>query len=509
MCVDFRALNKVTARDNFPIPLIEDCISYLGGKKYFTTLDLNDGFFHVAVAPDSMKYTSFVVPHGQFEYLRMPFGLKNAPSVFQGFVTEIFQDLISAEKIKVYIDDIVIGTATMEEHIELVATVLRRLTEKGLELRMNKSRFGYERINYLGYVVTPDGIRPTDEHIQAIKNLPLPKNAKELQRALGLFSYFRMFIRSFSEIAKALRMQLVKDATFAMDEKCIIAFDTLRQKLIEGPVLGIFSPHKETELHCDASTVGFGAVLMQRQPDKKFHPVSYFSQAATPAESRYHSFELKTLAIVYALARYHTHLKEIPFTIVTDCNSLKLTLERKNMNMRIARWAMELQVYDYKLQHRPGTSMRHVDALSRCHQSKKDLHLDTACRIVAAVDDDETSFNIQATQGRDQEIVALRDRLETSEVPGFALINGIVFKEKDTEQPKLYVPPEMETNVIRLVHEKIAHLGIDKTLEKIKLHYWFPGMREKTAVFIQNCISHRTEFVQHQEDSFTFRHLTP
>lgn len=452
------------------------------------------------VATDSTKYTSFVVPQGQYEYLKMPFGLKNAPAVFQRFVTEIFRDLITGGKIQVYIDDIVIATASLDEHFRTLTTVLRRLAEKGLDLKLSKCKFAYEQIDYLGYSVNAAGIRPNNSHISAISELPMPTNAKQLQRNIGLFSYFRMFIPSFSAIAKPLRMLTQPNAVFDFNADCRLAFTTLKNKLVQSPVLAIYDPTRETELHCDASSLGFGAALMQRQPDRRFHPTAYFSQAATPAETRYHSFELETLAIIYALRRFRVYLEGRQFTIVTDCSSLKLTLERKHMNPRIARWALELQPYDYTVQHRHGVNMGHVDALSRSHDAHPihentinavdhcPDHDHTACKLIATIDEDDLSFRIQITQNRDEKISKIRNKLETENVPGFEMQNGLVFKTSDTEQIRLYVPEEMEENVIRTSHEKIAHLGTDKTYAHARRHYWFPGMKDKIERHIKNCI---------------------
>lgn len=145
------------------------------------------------------------------------------------------------------------------------------------------------------------------------------------------------------------------------------AFRKLRDGLASAPILALYNPRAETELHCDASTLGFGAVLLQLQADGKLNPVAYFSRSTTPQESRYYSFELETLAIIYALRRFRCYLDGIPFRIITDCNSLTLTLNKKAINPRIARWALELEDYDYTIQHRSGSRMGHVDALSSCH----------------------------------------------------------------------------------------------------------------------------------------------
>lgn len=182
---------------------------------------------------------------------------------------------------------------------------------------------------------------------------------------LGLCSYFRKFIGNFSLIAGPLYDLFKKQAIFRFEQKQLDAFELLKGKLIEAPILTIYNPNDLTEIHCDASSQGFGAVLLQRKADKRFHPIFYFSKRATEVESHYHSYELETLAITYALKRFRIYLQGISFQIVTDCNALVMTLNKKVINPRIARWAFELQNYDYSTEHPPGKRMPHVDALSR------------------------------------------------------------------------------------------------------------------------------------------------
>lgn len=245
------------------------------------------------MAPDSVQYTSFVVPQGQYEYARMPFGLKNAPSDFQRFMNEAFSDIVEGGNVVIYMDDIIIATATWAEHIEEIKRVLERMRNRDLRLKFSKCKFGFGAINYLGYEVNEKGIRPNNDQLVAIERLQPPTNLKTLRSTLGPFSYSRMFVPGHSKIAKPLH-QLTKDGVkFQMSPECMEAFDTLKKRLLTSPVLAIFQPGNETEVHCDASGVGFGAVLMQRQLDQKFHPVSYYSRTATPAENRYHSFELE------------------------------------------------------------------------------------------------------------------------------------------------------------------------------------------------------------------------
>lgn len=475
MCIDYRGLNKLTIRDNYPLPLIEDCLEYLDGKQWFTVLDLKSGFHQVQMSPESVKYTAFVTPTGQYEYLKMPFGLKNAPSVFQRFITSIFRDFLNHSEIMIYLDDIILATADPVSHLALLERVLTRLRKYRLELKLSKCKFLYREIDYLGYTVDSKGIRPNDGHIQAIHDYPTPRNTKELQSCLGLFSYFRRFVPSFSRVAKPLLDLLKNDSVFKFNGECLSAFNQLRDALVSAPVLALYNPTRESELHTDASSHGFGAVLLQKQDDGRLHPVSYYSRRTTGAESRYHSFELETLAIIYSLRRFRVYLEGIPFRIVTDCNSLTMTLSKKTINPRIARWALELENYNYTIHHRSGVSMGHVDALSRCH-------------VVAIVQSDDVDFQLQATQARDPVIVGLRESLELTEQERYELRDGLVYRRFAPDRVGLYVPAEMEWNVIRLIHEQIGHLGIDKCYDQIRRHYWFPNMRPKIEKFIRNCI---------------------
>ena len=495
MCIDYRTLNKMTIRNNFPLPLIDDCLDYLQGKQFFTVIDLKNGFFHVKMASDSIKYTAFVTTNGQYEYLRMPFGLKNAPAVFQRYINLVFRKYIEKKQIMIYMDDLVIATNDFISHINLLIEILQCATKFGLELNVKKCRFCYNEINYLGYHVNHKGIRPNDDHIRAIRHYPQPINVKTVHSFLGLCSYFRRFVAHFADIARPLNNLIKKNAEFIFDQNCLNAFNMLREKLASSPVLSIYNPSFETELHCDASSAGFGAVLLQRQEDGRFHPVSYFSRTATAEEKKYHSYELETLAIIYALRRFRVYLEGIPFRIITDCNSLVLTMEKKETCSRIARWIFELQHYSYEIQHRSGSRMGHVDALSRNLNHKDELVPEKATEsdiirntLIAVVDHEDIDFQLQATQNRDEEICRLQEQLEKELMNKYELRDGIVYRRNKEGKLLYYVPKELETNVIRLVHEKIGHLGVNKTYDQIKMHYWFPNMKSKLETFVKNCL---------------------
>lgn len=324
LCVDYRELNKITVKDNFPSPLIDDQIDKLKTKKYFSHLDLKNGFHHVRVNEASVPYTSFITPLGQFEYLKMPFGLANAPKVFSRFTQQIFTDLINKNEIILYMDDILVATETVPEHFDILKKVFNLAANKfDLKFRLDKCSFLFNRIEYLGYIVDEVGVRPSPRNIDSVLNYPVPKNQKQVLQFIGLASYFRRFIAKFSLIAKPLHDLLKKDTTFVFGDVEQRAFDTLRDQLSKAPVLSIYSLTADTELHCDASSYGYGSVLLQKQTTGKLHPVFYFSQRTTQTESRYRIFELECLSVVYSIKRFHVYLAGIHFKVITDCNSFR------------------------------------------------------------------------------------------------------------------------------------------------------------------------------------------
>ena len=218
--------------------------------------------------------------------------------------------------------------------------------ENKLDLRLDKCTFLEFEMDYLGYRVSSNGVSPTNHGVKAFINFPTPQNIREIQCFLGLCAYFRKFVAGFSIIAKPIYDLLRKNARFIFGERKYQAFEILKTKLMQAPVLSIYDPRDETELHYDASKLRYGAVLLQRKRDNKFHPIFYFSRCTTDVDSRYHSFELETLAVIYALRRFSVYLEGILFKIITDCNALKLTLDKKEINSRIERRSAELESYD-------------------------------------------------------------------------------------------------------------------------------------------------------------------
>lgn len=227
----------------------------------------------------------------------MPFGIKTAPSRFQRYVNEVVRELIDQGTLKVYMDDFLLANETIEEHVMAIHRLFELLVENKLQLRINKCKFLYTTIDYLGYTISHKGISPNSRGVETILKFPMPLNVHDIRTFIGLCSYFRKFIGKFSIIAKPLYDPMRKNTAFKFGDKEVQAFQFLKNELTKAPILALYSPHDETEMHCDASLVGYGAILMQRKEDSKMHPIFYFSKRTTATENRYHSFELKMLAM--------------------------------------------------------------------------------------------------------------------------------------------------------------------------------------------------------------------
>lgn len=261
---------------------------------------------------------------------------------------------------------------------------------------------------------------------------------------------------------------------FKFEENERKAFQLLKNELTNAPILSIYSPRDETELHCDASALGFGSILMQKKSDGKFHPVFYFSKRTTEVESKYHSFELETLAIIYALRRFRPYLQGIRFKIVTDCQALAQTLNKKETSPRISRWVLELQEFDYILEHRAGIRMMHVDALSRTTN-------------IFVLEDNSLDRNLALSQSGDNNIVKLRKELEHKNDRWYEMRDGLIYR-KMRDRLLFYVPSSMEANVMRKYHDELGHVRLNKAIENIQRSYWFPQLRSKVDNHIKTCL---------------------
>ena len=369
-CVDYRRLNDVTKKDTFPLPRIDDLLDQLSQSKYFSTLDLAAGYWQIQVVPESRPKTAFATHQGLFEFRVMPFGLTNAPAVFQRLVQEVLEGLNpegGPDFVSAYIDDILVFSRTLEEHMEHLRLVIDRVMKAGLKLNPAKCKFIQQEVEYLGHIVTPQGLKTSTRHVEAVQQFPVPTTVSEVRQFLGLTSYYRRFVESFAKIVSPLHALPKKNARFQWNEECQTAFDHLKQRLLDAPILAYPSFDREFLLETDASIQGLGAVLSQVQVDGLPHPVAYASRALSPAEKNYAITDVETLAVVWSVSHFKAYLYGQRVKVFTDHAAVRAVLLNPNASGKHARWwslVFESGVGDISISYRRGRDNQNADALS-------------------------------------------------------------------------------------------------------------------------------------------------
>lgn len=495
MCVDYRPLNAVTIKHQFPMPIIEELFTKLAGNRYFTTLDFMSGYYQIPVHEESRKYTAFDTHEGHYQFTRMPFGLVNAPSVFQACMNNLVKNVPTGEAIA-YLDDVVIPSATIEEGVNRLRRFLIAVQEAGLTLRMSKCVFLAERIKFLGHNVSEDGINPGDDKVLAIRNFPQPTNIHEVRRFLGLTGFFRKFVPNYSSISKPITelTKTVNSPPFNWSDEHTAAFETLKERLCCEPVLCLYDPAKFHEVHTDASSTGLAGVLMQLESDGKLHPCFYYSRHCTFAEQKYHSFELETLAIVEFLEKYRVCLVGQHFRIVTDCAAVTTTKNTKPMIPRIARWWLKLQEFDYELVHRPGLQLAYVDAMSRAPVEPAKEAVDVTERVMRIdITTDDWVVTMQLQDDKLRHIVEVLRGSETTneskQLHTDYVLKGNRLYRKCNDGHRWVVPNAVRWRVVKSAHDDRGHFGAEKTLGYLRKEFWFAGMRDYVKKYLQACIA--------------------
>lgn len=363
-CVDYRPLNKVTKRDEYPLPRIDDMLDSLGGSAWFTSLDLASGYWQVEMNPKDREKTAFITQFGTFQFTVMPFGLCNAPATFQRLMDEVLHDELW-KFVVVYLDDLNIYSRTFDEHLQHLRKIFDRLRDAGLKLNPEKCKFASTELAFLGHVISKDGIRTDPGKISKVKDFPRPTNLTQLRGFLGLASYYRRFIKDFSKIANPLNKLLKKNVPFNWTNAQQQAFEYLKNCLISSPILTYPQWNRPFILFTDASTFALGAVLSQKDEDGNERVVAYASRSLLPAEKNYTATELECLAAVWAIGKFHHYLHGSHFSLITDHSALCHLFNMTTPNGRLARWVMKLQSYDFDTIHRAGKRHSNVDSLSR------------------------------------------------------------------------------------------------------------------------------------------------
>ena len=366
-CQDYRYLNEHTIKNAYPLPLISELLDKLKGARRFTKLDVRWGYNNVRIRDGDQWKAAFKTNKGLFEPTVMFFGMCNSPATFQSMMDEIFADMIDGGIVIIYMDDIFIFAPDETTLTENTKKVLIRLQENDLFLKPAKCEFNKAKVEYLGLVIEEGKISMDPGKLKGIQDWPVPTTVKQVRGFLGFGNFYRRFIWRFSDLAKPLNDLLKKDKKFEWTNDCQTAFDNLKKRFTEEPVLMMPDQTRPFQIETDASKYATGAILTQLDANGDRHPISFISKTLSPAERNYEIYDRELLAIIRALEEWRHYIQGSAHTtvILSDHKNLTYYREAKKLNRRQARWSLYLSEFDVKLVHTPGNKMVQSDALSR------------------------------------------------------------------------------------------------------------------------------------------------
>lgn len=545
LCVDYRQLNIKTRKDAFPLPRIEESLDALTGARWFSTMDLASGYNQVPVTESDRQKTAFCTPFGLFEWNRMPFGLCNAPSTFQRLMQRIFGDQ-QCQSLLLYLDDIVVFSSTVQQHLERLDVVLGRLQREGLKAKLSKCSFFQREVHYLGHVISDQGVATDPSKIEVVANWPTPTMATELRSFLGFASYYRRFVEGFAQLAAPLHRRVaeltgkrskkkaVQIPAGSWTAECQQSFEALKVKLTSAPVLAYADFSLPFVLEIDASHCGLGAVLSQEQ-EGKLRPIAYASRGLRPTErnmSNYSSMKLELLGLKWAMTeKFREYLLGHKCIVYTDNNPLS-HLDSAKLGAVEQRWAAQLASFDFELKYRSGKSNQNADALSRQPRPSQPEVLPIAPGTLLprplqqALHVEQTQVTqstvtvfpyyapadlhaLQQANPVSQEFMTFWQRKERPNhnerlglsPSALALLgqwdrlvelDGLLYRRVFRPDGggavyQLLLPKAMVKDVLTQVHQEHGHQGVERTLALVRSRCYWPGMSREVAEWCRAC----------------------
>jgi len=495
MCVDYRALNHDTVKDKFPIPVIDELLDELHGAIIFSKLDLRSGYHQIRVHPDDVHKTAFRTHEGHYEFLVMPFGLTNAPSTFQGLMNDIFRPFLR-KFVLVFFDDILVYSRSLDAHLHHLHTVLTVLHSNNLFAKASKCRFGVSEIEYLGHLISSQGVRADPSKLHAMLQWPVPTTIKSLRGFLGLTGYYRKFIQGYGLLAAPLTA-LLKKNSFLWSPIATNAFLKLKQAITSPPVLRLPDFSLPFTIECDACGKGIGAVLMQEG-----HPIAFLSQALKGQALNLSTYEKELLSLVTAVQKWRPYLLGSSFTVKTDQQALKFLLEQRTATVFQQRWISKLLGYNFVIEYKKGKENRVADALSRLNEPQDFqaaaatiFQLDADLNFRASYSISLISFptpdwitDLKASYLHDSAahnlLLSLQQSLPTPK--GFTLQQGLILMKG-----RIWVVKgsPFQQQLLEFIHANpsAGHSGYHKTVHRAKKDFYWSGMRRDIKRYVREC----------------------
>ena len=487
---DFRELNKRIKRKPYPIPKISDMLQKLRGFRWVTSLDLNMGYYHILLDSDSAKLCTIVLPWGKYEYLRLPMGLCNSPDIFQEKMGDLMSDL---EFARAYIDDLlVLSNGSYEDHLDKLKEVLERLQEAGLKVNISKTKFVREELEYLGYWITRNGIKPLSAKVEAINNIAPPTTKKQLRRFIGMVNFYRDMWSKRSEILAPLASLTSKKAKYIWKEEHQQAFDRMKKKMARETILSYPDFNQPFHIHTDASHLQLGAVISQNG-----RPIAFYSRKLTPPQTRYTVTEKELLSIVETLKQFRNILLGQQIVVHTD--HLNLTYQTYNSD-RVMRWRLFIEEYTPDLKYIKGEKNVVADALSRLELQHEPMHeayfteeLRAFLYALEAHDIEEFAYPLSyktlgQAQAKDKELIKrFKSKKHHYKIQNFAAADKKI--ELICYKDKIVVAKSLQKHVVDWYHNYLGHPGINRTEETIAQHLWWPNMRNHITTSVSTCLT--------------------
>ena len=500
LCADYRVtLNKVLKPKIHPIPMVTHVFAEIGGSKFFAKLDLSQAYLQLEVDEESAIAQTITTHLGLFKVTRLQFGLNIAPSVFQEFIDNLLKGIPGIIK---YLDDILIFANTVQRLNTTIRTVLERFQFSGIRLKYGKCIFLAESIEFLGYTINAQGIKPSRKLTEAIINAPEPQDKASLQSFLGLINFYHSFMPNKAHALEPLNRLLRKNIHWVWRKEQQVSFDSVKQLIISNSLLVHFDPHKKIVLTVDASPIGVGVVLAHRMDDGKELPIAFHSKTLTTAERNYSQLDREALAIVVGVKKFHYFLYGHSFEIVTDHKPLLGIFDPKKqipdiINPRRLRWIIFLSGYNYSLVHMPGKSISHADALSRSPVTlTKEKETDSICFLDMWKDTPLNPTIIAKLQDEDLLLKQVREYVRngwpynvSSELKPYLLRrNDITLLDNCLVWgSRIILPKIQQNNILNQLH--VAHPGVVRMKALARSYVWWPNIDDQIEAFIHNCVS--------------------
>ncbi|EYC35032.1 hypothetical protein Y032_1180g3735 [Ancylostoma ceylanicum] len=511
LCIDYRALNKVTKQDSYPLPTIDTVIQSLGSKKVFSTLDMASGYWQIKLSEAAKEKSAFTTSEGLFQFEVLPFGLSTSPAKFQRLMDMVLGELqIKDSEVFVYIDDILIATETAERHNEILEMVFRAFRKANLKLKPQKCEFFKRKVHFLGHIIDDSGVSTDPDKISKIKEYPAPSNVNELRTFLGMAAYYRKFILGFSRIARPLYSLTSPKAKWRWSDTETSAFEKLKEVMTQAPVLAqpdVTAARDHSRpfiIYTDASGDGVGAVLCQEGTDKMLHPLYFASKSLTKAEKNYHITDLEALAVVFALKKFHFFIYGLKTIVRTDHKPLTCLFKQTNVSARVLRWALEVQRYRLEIQYVAGKANAVADSLSRgvAKETVKEDEMNVGGEAIVAQieveesvwlreleqDPDYMSVIEKVRNGEDSEAVSLPRCAKKYRIADFTIDHGDL--KMMTEAGMVTVVPKTRRRAV--FHEAhggmmAGHLNGRKLLRNLKKMVFWEGMEQDIMKWSRSC----------------------